>query len=180
MKGLLAILFALALTITGYAAPVLAEEISLFRISSEGVGQSIGTVTALDSDDGLVIKANLTGLQPGEYGFHLHENGSCQPAMQDGVSVAGLAAGGHWDPDNTGHHLGPFGEGHRGDLSRLIVSADGGTTEPVVAPRLNLDDLQGRALILHSGGDTYNDEPPLGGGGARMACGLPEAAIQAT
>ena len=55
MKGLLAMLFALALTITGYTAPVLAAEISLHQISSEGVGQSIGTVTALDSDDGLVI-----------------------------------------------------------------------------------------------------------------------------
>ena len=179
MKGLLACLIALAFTITGYAIPVQAEVISFHRISEEGIGQSIGTVTALDSDEGLVIKANLTGLRPGEYGFHLHENGSCQPGLQEGVSVAGLAAGGHWDPDQTGHHLGPFGDGHRGDLSRLIVSSDGRTTEPVVAPRLNLSDLPGHALILHSGGDTYNDEPPLGGGGARMACGLPEATMQA-
>ena len=172
MNGLLAILFALALTITGYAAPVLAEEISLHRISSEGVGQSIGTVTALDSDDGLVIEANLTGLQPGEYGFHLHENGSCQPAVQNGVSVAGLAAGGHWDPDNTGSHQGPFGEGHRGDLSRLVIDTDGSSTTPVVAPRLRVDDLKGRALIVHAGGDTYSDQPPLGGGGARIGCGV--------
>ena len=179
MRGLLAFVFALAFTLTGYAIPVRAEVINLHRISADGVGQSIGTVTALDTDDGLVIEANLTGLKPGEYGFHLHENGSCQPALQQGVSVAGLAAGGHWDPDKTGHHLGPFGDGHRGDLSRLIVSADGRTTEPVVAPRLNLSDLPGHALILHSGGDTYNDEPPLGGGGPRMACGLPEASIQA-
>ena len=178
MKGFLAMLFALALAITGNAIPVHAEVISLHTISPEGVGQSIGTVTALDSDDGLVIEANLNGLKPGEYGFHLHENGSCQPGLQQGVSVAGLGAGGHWDPDNTGKHLGPFGDGHRGDLSRLIVSPDGRTTEPVMAPRLNLSDLQGHALILHSGGDTYSDEPPLGGGGARMACGLPEALIQ--
>jgi len=173
----LAFLVAFTVAIVGYAAPVQADVITLHRISADGVGSSIGTVTAQDSDDGLVIEADLIGLKPGEYGFHLHENGSCQPAMQNGVSVAGLAAGGHWDPDNTGRHLGPFGDGHRGDLSRMVVSADGRTSTAVVAPRLKLADLQGHALILHSGGDTYSDEPPLGGGGPRMACGLPEASV---
>jgi len=34
-----------------------------------------------------------------------------------------------------------------------------------------LDQLEGRALMIHAGGDNYADEPePLGGGGAR--CGL--------
>ena len=28
------------------------------------------------------------------------------------------------------------------------------------------------ALIVHAGGDTYSDTPPLGGGGARVACGV--------
>ena len=29
------------------------------------------------------------------------------------------------------------------------------------------------ALMLHAGGDNYSDQPaPLGGGGARMACGV--------
>jgi Cu-Zn family superoxide dismutase len=41
-----------------------------------------------------------------------------------------------------------------------------------VAPRLSTADLRGRALIVHAGGDTYRDVPPLGGGGARIACGI--------
>ena len=90
----------------------------------------------------------------------------------DGVMVAGLAAKGHWDPDETNTHLGPFGNGHRGDLSRLVVDVDGNTTTTVVAPRLSVADLRGRALIVHAGGDTYSDTPPLGGGGARIACGM--------
>ena len=89
-----------------------------------------------------------------------------------GIAVAGLAAGGHWDPDETGQHLGPFGNGHRGDLSRLVVDDDGKTNTSVVAPRLSTADLKGKALIVHAGGDTYRDEPPLGGGGARVACGV--------
>ena len=86
--------------------------------------------------------------------------------------VAGLAAGGHWDPDETGEHLGPFGNGHRGDLSRLVVNDDGTTPTSVVAPRLSTADLRGKALVVHAGGDTYSDTPALGGGGARIACGV--------
>jgi len=127
---------------------------------------------ARDSADGLVIEPQLRDLPPGEHGFHLHAGSSCAAGLSDGVAVAGLAAGAHWDPDQSGHHLGPDGAGHRGDLSRLVVAADGTATQPVRAPRLTVADLSGRALIVHAGGDTYTDTPPLGGGGARIACGV--------
>jgi len=29
--------------------------------------------------------------------------------------------------------------------------------------------------MIHEGGDTYDDEPHLGGGGPRMACGVVES-----
>jgi Cu-Zn family superoxide dismutase len=42
-----------------------------------------------------------------------------------------------------------------------------------LAPRLKLSDLKGRALMVHMGGDNYSDKPQaLGGGGARVACGV--------
>jgi len=38
---------------------------------------------------------------------------------------------------------------------------------------LKLEDVAGRALVIHEGGDNYSDTPkPLGGGGVRMACGV--------
>ena len=148
-------------------------EVTLHAISAEGVGEPIGSVKAHDSDQGLVITPSLQGFSEGEHGFHLHSGDSCEAAMNaDGVMVAGLAAKGHWDPDETNTQLGPFGNGHRGDLSRLVVDADGNTTTTVVAPRLSSSDLRGRALVVHAGGDTYSDVPPLGGGGARIACGV--------
>jgi Cu-Zn family superoxide dismutase len=93
--------------------------------------------------------------------------------MKDGKHVAALAAGGHYDPLKTGKHEGPYGKGHLGDLPALYVGSDGKATMPVVSPRLKVSDLKGRSLMIHAGSDNYSDYPePLGGGGARVACGV--------
>jgi Cu-Zn family superoxide dismutase len=45
----------------------------------------------------------------------------------------------------------------------------------VLAPRLKLSDVKGKALMVHAGGDNHSDHPaPLGGGGARIVCGIIE------
>ena len=55
----------------------------------------------------------------------------------------------------------------------LVVDPDGTATLAVLAPRLKVSDVLGRALMIHAGGDNYSDQPlPLGGGGARIACGV--------
>ena len=55
----------------------------------------------------------------------------------------------------------------------LVVDRDGKATLPVLAPRLKVKDIRGRSLMVHVGGDNYSDQPaPLGGGGARIACGV--------
>ncbi len=50
----------------------------------------------------------------------------------------------------------------------------GGATESVIAPHLkSLNEVKNHALMIHVGGDNYSDNPkPLGGGGARFACGV--------
>ncbi len=148
--------------------------IDVRSISADGVGESLGTVTAEDTDDGMKVSPDLAGLPPGEHGFHVHEKGSCDPAEKDGKMVAGLAAGGHFDPHQTGAHKGPEAAGgHMGDLPLLVVDEDGTATTPVVAPRLKVGAIRGRSLMIHAMGDNYSDDPaPLGGGGARIACGV--------
>jgi Cu-Zn family superoxide dismutase len=127
-------------------------------------GQEIGTVRADDTIYGLLLTPSLRGLSPGIHGFHIHEMAMCQ--------YHGMTAGGHFDPDKTMAHLGPYRNGHLGDLPVLIVDGRGRATLPVLAPRLKLADIKGHALMVHAGGDNYADEPEkLGGGGARMACG---------
>jgi Cu-Zn family superoxide dismutase len=88
--------------------------------------------------------------------------------------AAGLAAGGHFDPHGTGLHKGPeSADGHEGDLPALNVAADGTANMAVTAPHVKLANVKGRSLMIHAGGDNYADEPaPLGGSGARMACGM--------
>jgi len=105
--------------------------------------------------------------------FHVHENPICAAKEIDGKPRAAGAAGDHLDPEKTGRHGAPWGEGHLGDLPPLYVDEDGSARHPVLAPRLKLADLQGRAIMIHAGGDNYADEPSkLGGGGSRVACGV--------
>lgn len=152
-------------------------EVVMFKVSSEGNGPTIGKVFIHYADDddvakGVRFQPALHDLPKGKHGFHVHEHPSCEPGTKDGQKIAALAAGGHYDPKSTGHHEGPQGHGHRGDLPVLIVNGYGNAIDPVEAPRLSLPELKGRSLIIHKGADNYSDTPPLGGGGDRIACGI--------
>lgn len=150
-----------------------AVEVPVALVSADGSSQAIGSITLQATTWGVLLTPALSGLTPGEHGFHLHEKGSCAPADKDGKPVAALAAGGHYDPQKSGRHEGPYGSGHLGDLPALPVGADGRSSYAVLAPRLKLDDFKGRSLMLHAGGDNHADHPAaLGGGGARIACGV--------
>lgn len=140
----------------------------LHKIGPQGVGETLGTVTAQDGPAGLLLTPDLKGLPAGPHGFHVHENPACAAGEKDGQPVAGLSAGSHFDPKATGKHLGPTGEGHLGDLPMLAVAEDGSAKTPVTAPRLHVADLAGRSLMVHAEADNYADKP----GGGRIACGV--------
>ncbi len=157
------------------ALPTHADQVvvTMHKIDSTGTGEAVGTITASSSPYGTIFTPDLRGLSPGLHGFHVHEKPDCGPGMKDGKPVAGLAAGGHYDPAGTGKHEGPYNNGHLGDLPALYVNQDGRATLPVLAPRLKVSDLKGRSLVIHAGADNYSDNPePLGGGGPRSACGV--------
>lgn len=150
-----------------------AETVELQFVDANGNLGPAGKIMYEDTQYGLLLTPDLSGLPAGVHGFHVHPNASCAPGMNNGVPTAAFAAGGHWDPDKTNTHLGPYANGHKGDLPALYVTADGKATYPVLAPRLKAADLKGHALMVHAGGDNHSDHPlPFGGGGARMACGV--------
>lgn len=151
-----------------------AETTVTVRIAeAQGDGAVLGTVRIVETRYGLAFHPALKGLPPGLHGFHVHENPSCAPAQRDGAVVAALAAGGHFDPQGTKRHGEPWGDGHLGDLPALYVATDGSANQPVLAPRLKLADVVNRSLMVHAGADNHADHPaPLGGGGARIGCGV--------
>jgi Cu-Zn family superoxide dismutase len=55
----------------------------------------------------------------------------------------------------------------------LSVAPDGTAKQPSFSKNLTVAAAMGHAVVIHAGGDNYSDQPaPLGGGGARIACGL--------
>jgi superoxide dismutase, Cu-Zn family len=147
--------------------------VDMYHVTHEGTETKIGAIKAEQTPYGTVFTPNLSGLPSGLHGFHVHSAGNCGPMEKDGHMVAGMAAGGHFDPEQTNIHAGPYGNGHLGDLPALYVDASGMAVHPVLAPRLKLADLSGHSLMIHEGGDNYADAPkPLGGGGPRVACGI--------
>lgn len=172
MKKQLHLIIITLLACTG--AQAASENVEMNMVTAQGIGQAIGEVTIAETEKGLEFTPDLKALPPGEHGFHVHANGSCQPAIKEGKASAAEAAGRHLDPHKSGKHAGPDGDGHLGDLPVLVVNNEGRAIIPVVAPRLkSLNDVKDKALMIHVGGDNMSDQPkPLGGGGARFACGV--------
>lgn len=149
--------------------------VKMNEIDAAGKVTAIGTVTLTKNDYGVLLSPNLTGLPAGVHGFHVHEKADCANTAVDGKVMVAGAAGGHWDPEHSAEHDGPFSnKGHRGDLPVIYVAADGTAVTPVLAPKIkSLAELHGLALMIHAGGDNHSDHPAkFGGGGSRIACGV--------
>lgn len=161
------------------------EQISLFNnpqksivvpihlISKIGVHEKIGEIKLSDSPSGLRIDTDLHNLPIGYHGTHIHEYGSLLPSKKGSKTIAGGSAGSHYDPENAGYHGSPNGNGHRGDLPRIHVDEYGESKQTLYAPRLTLNEIMNRSIIIHRYGDNYSDTPLQNGGGKeRMAGGI--------
>ena len=127
----------------------------------------MGTVTFVPTGNALSIKANISGLSPGEHGFHIHQWGDCSD--EDGTS-----AGGHFNPENS-PHAGPMvGTRHIGDMGNISADTKGIASDERIDKKMTLigpESVIGRAVILHSGRDDLKSQPS-GNAGPRVACGV--------
>lgn len=151
-------------------------------------GKRVGTVE-VDEDDGTVqVSVQVSGLEAGYHGFHVHTTGKCEAdsAAPDDPSKTGdfLSAGGHLNPDESEH-----GD-HLGDLPALLVKEDGTATLEFTGP-FTLEELQdedGSAFMIHADRDNYANVPEryapkgpdedttkTGDAGDRIACAPLEA-----
>ena len=177
MKHLMGPVPGLAL-LMAVAMPAWAADIAVTmkKATQDGTGETLGRVTISASEPGATFRLDLHGLPPGTHGFHVHQNPTCGPTLMGGLLIPAGAAGEHFDPENTGRHAGPSGNGHLGDLPVIEVGAGGTAKQTLVAPRIaDTEVLRKHTLIIQLGGDNYSDSPARdGGGGGRFACGVIE------
>lgn len=169
------ILLGSTLLITGCNSCYNTAHSDVYLTTTAGIEQKIGEISFADTPSGLRINVDLKDLPSGEHGFHIHENPDCGVAVDaNGKLQSALKAGGHYDPNKTGHHLGPNNHnGHKGDLPVLSVAQDGTVKTSFTVKNLKVKEIKNRSIMIHASGDNYKDEPlPLGGGGARIACGV--------
>jgi Cu-Zn family superoxide dismutase len=137
------------------------------------IGDVNFTVPASDGEQFVTIQLGLlpdAGLEPGEYGFHVHQVGQCSPTFD--------AAGDHFNPEGAQHGLLDPDGPHAGDLPNVVVAEDG-TTTYVVNTRLmtlgegerSIFDDDGSSVMLHAQADDYLTDPS-GTSGDRIACGV--------
>jgi len=127
-----------------------------------------GRVVFTAVEGGVKIEADVTGLAPGQHGFHIHEWGDCS-------SADGKSAGGHFNPG--GHpHAGPTDpEAHAGDLGNMTADANGHAVLEITTNKFALGsgggDVAGRSVIVHEKADDMVSQP-TGAAGGRLACGV--------
>jgi Cu-Zn family superoxide dismutase len=164
---------ALLLVLALFPAAALAAVTEAHARLVDAEGKEVGTATFAPAEDGVRISVQVTGLQAGKHGFHVHAVGKCDaPEFK--------SAGPHFNPGGKKHgHDNPEGP-HAGDLPNLDVGQDGQGKATFVAKGVTLGKgpaslfgKEGTALVVHADPDDGKTDP-AGNSGARVACGVIE------
>lgn len=135
--------------------------------------QATGHVSFKKVDKGVLVEAEITGLTPGEHGFHIHEFGDCS-------APDAMSAGGHYNPYNKLHDGDSTSDRHMGDLGNIVADAEGKASYSRVDNLVELNGehtIIGRSVVVHADRDDLKTQP-TGNAGARVACGVIEERLQ--
>jgi Cu-Zn family superoxide dismutase len=159
----------LACTMALLSACDTSEKKAIAKIEAKSGSSVSGTVTFMEKNGIVTMKASLAGLSEGNHAIHIHAIGDCSAA--DGKS-----AGGHWNPTDENHGKWMEAPFHIGDIGNLVVGADGtGTIERTTKLwTIGGEDANknavGHAIIIHEGPDDFSSQPS-GAAGPRVGCG---------
>lgn len=136
------------------------------KIMAKSDSKLDGTVMLSPTEKGVKIVVNVSGVEPGKHGVHIHEKADC--SAPDAKS-----AGGHFNPAGHDHALPAKSPRHLGDLGNIEVKQGGTGRLEVVREGANLQEgdehsFLGRALIVHAKEDDGGQ--PTGNAGGRIGC----------
>ena len=163
------------------ALPALAQRTTNGAIAEikDAHGTIVGAATLSEGAGGVRLQVQVRGFTAaaaGEHGIHLHAVGTCE-------APGFTTAGGHFNPAAKKHGLNSAEGAHGGDLPNLIITTNGSGTYEATNDRITLApgtaqslfDADGAAIVIHAGPDDYVTDP-AGNSGARIACGVLQAA----
>ena len=138
-----------------------------FVTGSEKYPNIQGRVLFYQMRDGVIVRAEITGLPRGEgacdspiFAFHIHGSGNCTGNHDDAFADTGV----HYNPNSCQH---PY---HAGDLPPLFGS-DGKALSVCLTNRFNVNEIIGKAVIIHLSPDDFKTQPS-GNSGEKIACGV--------
>lgn len=163
----------LALCLMLAAGPALAQGRATAKAEiKDRDGKALGTVTLSQMPMGVWLRVELTGIEPGWHGIHLHRAGVCEAPFQ--------SAGGHLNPDDQHKHgWGEHGP-HPGDLTNIFATEQHKVSADLFTDKVTLTDTKsptylfdrdGTSIVLHAKSDDYTTDP-AGDSGERIACGV--------
>ena len=125
-----------------------------------------GRVTFSHEGGKNTVHAVLSGLTPGEHGFHIHQYGVW--------SEDGLASGGHYNPTDHPHAGLAAKVRHVGDLGNITADEKGNAELTINDAGFTFHgptSIIGRGVVVHAKADDLKSQPS-GAAGSRLAVGV--------
>ncbi|KNC47858.1 superoxide dismutase [Thecamonas trahens ATCC 50062] len=125
-----------------------------------------------NADAPTTVTVEITGLTPGNHGFHIHQYGD----LTEGCK----STAGHFNPFGKTHGAPSDDERHVGDLGNVTAGDDGSVSTSITDAQVTLfgeHSVVGRAIVVHAGEDDlgkggHDDSLTTGHAGGRVACGV--------
>ncbi len=126
-----------------------------------------GEMRFYNTTDGVITAVQITGLprtvgrcKNSIFALHIHSGESCTGNDEDPFSDALT----HYNPHGCPH---PY---HAGDMPPLF-SANGKALLAFLSDRFTINEIIGKAVVVHSSPDDFTTQPS-GNSGSKIACGI--------
>jgi len=108
-------------------------------------GHDHGQINLVENRSGLIFDIDVWGLKKGNHAFHVHSSGNLTGVPHSLCK--------HFNPENNSHGRLNSIHSHKGDLGNILFDESGVCQEKVISKRLQLKEILGRSLVIHSGED---------------------------